>query len=165
MIDIVPFAAGMQGDVLALILEIQRDEFGFSVSAEDQPDLSNIPSFYQVGAGGFWVATSGGEVVGTIALHDLGNGQAALRKMFVKASHRGSKHAVASRLLDHLVRLAASQQVHELYLGTTERFLAAHRFYEKNGFDPIAPEKLPEAFHRMSVDTRFYFRALRRAHV
>jgi hypothetical protein len=51
------------------------------------------------------------------------------------------------------------QQMRELYLGTTERFLAAHRFYEKNGFARVDPASLPKAFHRMSVDTRFHFRA------
>ena len=48
----------------------------------------------------------------------------------------------------------------ELYLGTTERLVAAHRFYEKNGFVQVAPESLPKAFPRMSLDTRFYYRAL-----
>jgi len=161
-IDVVPYSETMQSAVLELIVSIQREEFGFDIGAGDQPDLTSIPSFYQVGAGGFWVAQSNGQVVGTIALRDIGNGQGALRKMFVRASHRGARYAVASRLLQHLVRSAASNNTHELYLGTTERFVAAHRFYDKHGFSRIPAECLPASFPRMSLDTRFYLRALGR---
>ena len=162
-IDVVPYSETMQSAVLELIVSIQREEFGFDIGPGDQPDLTSIPSFYQVGAGGFWVAQSHGEVVGTIALRDIGNRQGALRKMFVRASHRGARYAVASGLLEHLVRSAASRSTRELYLGTTERFVAAHRFYEKNGFSRVPAESLPTSFPRMTLDTRFYLRALSRS--
>jgi predicted N-acetyltransferase YhbS len=45
-------------------------------------------------------------------------------------------------------------------LGTTAKFLAAHRFYEKNGFREIAQTELPASFPVMTVDTKFYRRAL-----
>jgi N-acetylglutamate synthase-like GNAT family acetyltransferase len=160
MIDVVRFSAPLQAEVLALILAIQREEFGLDIDASQQPDLSDISNFYQTGSGGFWVALSGGEVVGTIALRDIGKRQGALRKMFVKASHRGGGHGVAARLLEQLIASAIAAQVHEIYLGTTERFLAAHRFYEKHDFTLVAPDMLPPAFPRMSLDTRFYYRQL-----
>lgn len=160
MIEVLSFQKEHQREVLELILEIQRDEFGFSIRAEDQPDLSDIENFYQSGAGGFWVAVAESRVVGTIALRDIGNGQGALRKMFVKASHRGKEFSVAPKLLEHLVLSAQCKGVRELFLGTTERFLAAHRFYEKQGFVRVAPELLPLAFPRMAVDTRFYHRVI-----
>jgi N-acetylglutamate synthase-like GNAT family acetyltransferase len=80
--------------------------------------------------------------------------------MFVKDTHRGGKTSVAFRLLERLVQSATTARVKDLYLGTTERFVAAHRFYEKNGFSRIAMELLPAAFPRMPLDTRFYHRAL-----
>jgi N-acetylglutamate synthase-like GNAT family acetyltransferase len=160
MIDIVNYSEEMGGRVVDLILAIQRDEFGFDIGVEDQPDLLSVSTFYQTGAGGFWLALSGGEVVGSIALRDIGNKQGALRKMFVKDTYRGKEHSVAVRLLDRLVRSATSAEVKELYLGTTEKFVAAHMFYEKNGFVRVVPESLPKAFPRMSLDTRFYRRAL-----
>ena len=43
-----------------------------------------------------------------------------------------------------------------MLLGTTDKFLAVHRFYEKNGFRAVPPEDLPPEFPRMAVDTRFY---------
>jgi N-acetylglutamate synthase-like GNAT family acetyltransferase len=160
MIEIVSYSEAFGRRIIDLILPIQRTEFGFDIRLEDQPDLLSIASFYQTGAGGFWLALSQGEVVGTIALRDIGNKQGALRKMFVKDTHRGKEHSVAAHLLERLVQSATNAHVTELYLGTTEKFIAAHRFYEKSGFARVPAESLPAAFPRMSLDTRFYRRAL-----
>lgn len=58
--------------MLDLILSIQRDEYGIAITAQDQPDLNDIPAFYRTGAGDFWVARADGQLVGTIALKDIG---------------------------------------------------------------------------------------------
>jgi GNAT superfamily N-acetyltransferase len=158
--EIVPFAPAHEDAVVALIVPIQREEFGIDITAEQQPDLRSIPSFYQTGAGGFWLACSEGRVVGTIALLDIGGGEAALRKMFVHRDHRGAGRGVAARLLGALLGHAAARGLRTIYLGTTPDFHAAHRFYEKNGFVEIAREDLPASFPVMEVDTRFYRRAL-----
>jgi hypothetical protein len=50
--------------------------------------------------------------------------------------------------------------VREIYLGTTARFLPAHRFYEKNGFREITRSELAERFPVIAVDTKFYSRSL-----
>ncbi|MGW8391390.1 GNAT family N-acetyltransferase [Pseudoduganella sp. HUAS MS19] len=147
--------------VVDVILPIQQSEFGIPITLEAQPDLQNIPAFYQHGTGGFWVAEKGGSVVGTIALLDIGNRQAALRKMFVSHSHRGAEHGVARDLLATLLEWSRHQGIDDIYLGTTEAFLAAHRFYEKNGFMEIVRDELPPAFPVMAVDTKFYVRSLR----
>lgn len=147
--------------VVDVILPIQLSEFGIAITLEAQPDLQDIPGFYQRGHGSFWVAESEGTVVGTVALLDIGNRQAALRKMFVAKSHRGPEHGVARRLIATLLEWCRSRGIDEIYLGTTAAFLAAHRFYEKNGFIELAKSELPGAFPVMAVDTKFYVRALR----
>src|SRR5262249_28287021 len=80
-----PFSEADQQGVLDVILPIQQREFGIPITEADQPDLTRIPEFYQSGTGGFWVARSDGQVVGTIGLKDIGARQTALRKMFVAA--------------------------------------------------------------------------------
>ncbi len=155
-IAIDPFAPADATGVLALIVPIQREEFGIAITAEDQPDLSDIPRFYQAGAGGFWVAKVQGRVIGTIGLKDIGASQAALRKMFVDASFRGRELGVARRLLQTLLDHARGRGVRDIFLGTTAAFLAAHRFYERQGFAEIAKEALPASFPLMAVDTKFY---------
>jgi GNAT superfamily N-acetyltransferase len=159
-LEIIPFRPELQQQVVDLILAIQRDEFGMAISAEQQPDLMQIPSFYQVGDGNFWVARSGGDVVGTISLLDIGSRQGALRKMFVHRDFRGGRIGTAQRLLETLIDWCSARSLREIYLGTTPHFHAAHRFYAKNGFHEIAKSELPAKFPIMEVDTKFYHRRL-----
>lgn len=156
-IDIVPFSARHAAGVVSLILPIQQSEFDIPITLEAQPDLQDVHRFYQHGDGGFWVALEGPSVVGTVALLDIGNRQAALRKMFVKATHRGAERGVAKRLLVTLFAWCEARGVRRVYLGTTAKFLAAHRFYEKNAFREISRAELPTSFPVMVVDTKFYF--------
>ncbi|WP_284075969.1 GNAT family N-acetyltransferase [Herbaspirillum aquaticum] len=156
MIEIQAYRPEHAQGVVDVILPIQQEEFGIPITLEGQPDLKDIAGFYQKGHGNFWVALDGGKVVGTISLLDIGNAQVALRKMFVAASHRGKQHGTAARLLEGAIAWARAQGVRQIFLGTTDKFLAAHRFYEKNGFRLIEKSTLPPAFPVMVVDSRFY---------
>jgi N-acetylglutamate synthase-like GNAT family acetyltransferase len=160
-VEIAPYAEQHAFGVIELILPIQRQEFGVPVTLREQPDLLDIARFYRKGNGNFWVALSDGKVVGTIALLDIGNGEGALRKMFVDASYRGPQHGVGRRLLETLLQWCGSRGLRGIYLGTTDAFRAAHRFYEKNGFSEIARAQLPPAFPVMAVDSKYYRLALR----
>lgn len=146
--------------IIDLILPIQTAEFSIIITAQQQPDLQDVRGFYQYGNGGFWLACHGKQVVGCIALKDIGDGEGALRKMFVAAPWRGREHGVAAALLAHLLTHARERKMRTLYLGTTAAFLAAHRFYEKHGFSLVEADTLPESFPRMAVDSRFYRMAL-----
>ena len=152
-----PFRAGLESQVIGLILPIQQQEFGVAITAADQPDLAKIPEFYQQGRGGFWVGFVGDEVVGSIGLIDFGSG-GALRKMFLRKDQRGS--GLAQALLDTLMSHAEAAGLPSICLGTLSHMRAAHRFYERNGFTRIEPETLPPDFPRMAVDTVFYRRNL-----
>jgi N-acetylglutamate synthase-like GNAT family acetyltransferase len=163
MIRIVPFSPKHADGVVSVILPIQQNEFEIPITLEAQPDLKDIRSFYQHGDGNFWVAVDADTVVGTVALLDIGNKQAALRKMFVASSHRGAQQGVAAALLQVLRAWCRARGIRTVFLGTTPKFLAAHRFYEKNGFREISREALPPSFPVMVVDTRFYELQLHRA--
>lgn len=141
--------------VAGLIVPIQQEEFAIPISLDDQPDLLDIPGFYQVGAGDFWVARQGPAIVGTIGLKEFEPGVGALRKMFVAKSHRG-KAGVAGDLLETLLAVARARGFRRIILGTTSAFEAAHRFYEKHGFSQVDESALPTLFPRMAVDTCFY---------
>lgn len=154
------YVPGDEDALIPMIVQIQRQEFGINITAEDQPDLKQIPAFYQTGNGDFWVARMQGKVIGTIALKDIGNGEAALRKMFVAAPWRGRDLGVARQMLERLIDTAKTRGVHRIFLGTTDRFLAAHHLYEKQGFTLVDASDLPASFPRMVVDTRFYLMEL-----
>ncbi|NGX35730.1 MAG: hypothetical protein K1000chlam1_00563 [Candidatus Anoxychlamydiales bacterium] len=143
-----------QKQVISLISEIQQEEFDINISPDQQPDLKEISNFYQKDNGNFWIALDKNRVIGTIALLDIGNNETALRKMFVHKDYRGMD--VAKKLLETLLQWARKRFIKTIYLGTTPAFLAAHRFYEKNGFIEIQKEELPKNFPIMEVDKKFY---------
>ena len=146
--------------VAQLILSIQKTEFEIPINLEDQPDLSDIANFYQKDNGNFWIALLDDQVVGTIALLDIGKNRGALRKMFVSAEYRGSHFRVGQRLLDSLTEWAKRKNFQEIWLGTTEKFVAAQKFYEKNNFTEVDKDRLPPEFPIMAVDVKFYKRVL-----
>jgi N-acetylglutamate synthase-like GNAT family acetyltransferase len=155
-IGIISYTPLYQQQVVDLILDIQQIEFDIPISLEAQPDLQQIHTFYQQGNGNFWLAITGEKVVGTIALLDIGNQYGALRKMFVKTAYRGWEAGVGQALLNTLFDWAIERSLSKIFLGTTEKFLAAQRFYEKNGFTEIERAMLPTEFPVMKVDVKFY---------
>jgi putative acetyltransferase len=156
MITIQPFENQDTNQIVELILNIQQNEFQVPITINEQQDLLNIPSFYQIHKGNFWVAKADGEVVGTIALIDCGENIGAIRKMFVKKEFRGKEHGIAQKLFDILEQSARENDFTNIYLGTLERLQAAIRFYERNGFTLIEKQNLPKVFPLMAVDTHFF---------
>ncbi|MEF2231394.1 MAG: GNAT family N-acetyltransferase [Pseudodesulfovibrio sp.] len=153
---ILPYDGRDPDPIVTLITDIQIGEFGVDTSAEKQPDLRAIPEYYRQGAGNFWLALEGGELIGTIALKDVGGGVCALRKMFVKQAWRGRERGVAGALMRELLAWAGERGVREIYLGTVDVYHAAHRFYEKSGFAEVARADVPATVPLMDVDVKYY---------
>ncbi len=153
-----PFTAEHQASVEKLVLPIQQIEFGVKITRDEQPDLVDIAGTFQVGDGNFWVALDGNVVVGTIGVVDISNHQVALKKMFVSSAYRGKDKGVAQSLMETAVQWCRAKGIKQIYLGTTAKMFAAHRFYEKNGFVELTMEELPPQFPIVSVDTKFYCR-------
>ncbi len=154
--EIKPFHQEFQEGVIDLIIPIQTLEFGVNITKEQQPDLMDIENFYQTGDGNFWCAIEEDKIVGTIALLDIGNKQLALRKMFVDKNHRGT--GLAKEILAVAFLWAKERECEKIFLGTTDKFIAAHRFYEKHGFISIKPNELPKSFPIINVDSKFYMK-------
>ncbi len=156
MIKIEIYTEKYKTDIAALILNIQNNEFNVPLTIADQPDLLDIENFYFKKNGNFWVAVEDEKLIGTIALIDFDNGQAALRKMFVDAAYRGREKAVGQLLMNKLIDWCRQKKINEIYLGTVEQLHAAKKFYVKNGFVKIDKSELPENFPLMQVDTEFF---------
>ncbi|BAV05111.1 N-acetylglutamate synthase, GNAT family [Filimonas lacunae] len=142
--------------IVNLILPIQQIEFNVPITLEKQQDLLDIEKHYIGPGGNFWGVIHDNEVVGTIALIATGHNAGAIRKMFVKKEFRGKELGIAQQLLDELLRYCQQNNITDLYLGTVEILKAAHRFYERNGFQKISKEDLPDYFPFMQPDTIFY---------
>ncbi|HVU54435.1 MAG TPA: GNAT family N-acetyltransferase [Puia sp.] len=158
---IIPYDDAYKEELARLVLDIQQNEFGIPITLEEQPDLLDIPGFFLRDGGNFWLALVDGRVAGCIALKNIGKGRAALRKMFVDARYRGRQYGIGQGLLDRLLSWAGEKNYKEILLGTTDKFLAAHRFYERNGFQHIPKDSLPQEFPVASVDSIFYRLALK----
>ena len=156
MMEIVEYSEKYKQEIINLIVGIQHDELGVPITAGDQPDLANVQSYYLQDKGNFWLMLDKGQVVGTIALIDIGNSEAVLRKMFVHPAYRGSRIGVAQVLLQTLFTWCSNKGIKTIFLGTIDIMKAAHRFYEKNGFIKLDKVKLPSKFPVMKVDNVFY---------
>ncbi|PZR25877.1 MAG: GNAT family N-acetyltransferase [Citrobacter freundii] len=142
--------------IINVILPIQQIEFGVPITLDGQPDLLDIESNYINPGGGFWGTFDGDQLVGTIGLMNASNGLGVIRKMFVKKEYRGKDLGVAQQLLDILLQYCREHSLPHVCLGTVGQLKAAHRFYEKNGFQPLPAEDLPANFPRMKPDHIFY---------
>jgi GNAT superfamily N-acetyltransferase len=159
MAVICEYQAAYHARVVGMILKIQREEYNIPVTIDDQPDLKDIENFYQKD-GAFWVALHGDQVIGTVAVINIGNGNAVMRKMFVEKEFRGKDHGISAQLLLTLLDWTKQNRFSACWLGTTPQFLAAHKFYEKNGFREISRNELPVGFPVMTVDKKFYMYSL-----
>lgn len=160
--QIIKFSQQYTEKLIDLILNIQVNEFSIAITRKDQPDLADISGFYQVGKGNFWLAVDDDNtVIGTIGLIDIGNNQAALRKMFVDTRFRGKNYGIAQSLLNTVCQWCQKSQIDQIYLGTTAAYHAAHRFYEKNDFVEITKSELPLDFPVMAVDSKFYVKSFK----
>jgi GNAT superfamily N-acetyltransferase len=97
----------------------------------DDKDLNMIKKIYS-GKGRFWVALDNNNVIGTVAIRDMGNQTAKLNRMFVLIEYHGS--GVGQKLLNHAVSFAKKQGFTKMVLNTHKLMHRAHRFYEKNNF-------------------------------
>jgi len=55
-----------------------------------------------------------------------------------------------------IVAVVVEMDGEEVYLGTIDTMLAAHKFYIRNGFVEIDKSQLPETFPVMKVDNKFF---------
>lgn len=145
------FSEIYQKQVETLVLGVQNGEFNLGITAQDQPDLPNIGAFYKNGK--FWVALNEqNQVVGTIGLQPLNETQSVLRKMFLDKSMRGNKDLnLAQHLFEILLQYAQKKGFQEIWLDTPPPALAAHRFYERNGFELMPSESTPKDFKMPAV--------------
>ena len=60
------------------------------------------------------------------------------------------------RVRPNVICCGGPKGVAEIFFGTTDKFLAAHRFYEKRDFKELQKAGLPKAFPVMAVDSKFY---------
>ncbi|CAN5911616.1 GNAT family N-acetyltransferase [soil metagenome] len=115
-----------------------------------------LPEVYHLPGQKYWVAFHGEKVIGTIGLVLYENGNAVVKRMMADPSYRGKDFPTAKSLLETAFNWAHEQSVKRIYLGTMHQFIAAQKFYLKNGFTEIEKKELPPDYTLNPMDTLFY---------
>ncbi|MDO4566211.1 MAG: GNAT family N-acetyltransferase, partial [Oscillospiraceae bacterium] len=139
--EIIQYNDRYKKQIIDLILHIQNNEAKIELALDEQPDLLNIPASYEKNGGRFFIAVENEEVIGTLAYMNYGNGNAVLKKFFVRADWRSKKVGLA--LYQVVLRQLKEDGYSLALLDTPSVAEKSHRFYEKAGFKRITSEELP----------------------
>lgn len=126
-----PFEPRHADGFRALVGDTLR-EFGFEPDPEFDGDLDDAPVSYAA----LWIATQEDDVVGSVALRDLGDGTVELKRMYLRPDARG--RGLGKGLLRVALDWARAHEMHAVRLDTSERMVAAQRLYEAHGFRRVA---------------------------
>jgi putative acetyltransferase len=125
--SIVPFESRHADGFRLLVAETLR-EFGFELDPEFDGDLDDPAATYA----GLWVALDSDDVVGSVALRELGDGALELKRMYLRPDQRG--RGLGKELLALALAWARERGARVVRLDTSERMVAAQRLYEAHGF-------------------------------
>lgn len=152
--EIIEYDNKYRQQVIDLILHIQNDEAGIGLTLEEQPDISDVPQYYLKNGGTFFLATENGAVIGTVGSMNYGNGNAVMKKFFVRNDMR--ERGVGSELYNALLSFWRREGFKRALLDTPSVAKASHRFYERAGFRRIAPEEMPFYYEYPDRDSYLY---------
>lgn len=159
--EIKSYSHEYRNQIIALILYIQNFEQRVDLSIEEQPDIADIPEYYQLNGGDFWVAIDdNGDVIGTLGLMKKENHYGVLKKFFVKPEFRGSKTGTADKLYCHLITKAKELGIYMIILDTPFACSRAHGFYKKHNFVEISKEQVPIEYDYPDRDSLFFIKNL-----
>ena len=146
-LTIVPFEPEHAEGFRSLVSETLR-EFGFDPDPELDPDLADPQAVYVA----VWVARSGNDVVGSVALREVGDDVLELKRMYLRPSQRG--RGLGKRLLATALDWARANGAAAIRLDTTEEMVAARYVYEANGFRRIPGEAPRQGQQRLLYELK-----------
>lgn len=150
----------LRKQIVNMITNIQKNEFLIPVTPDINAGIVKAENeYYYYNSYNFWYAVNEeGTIVGSAGLKKIDAKQGEIKKFFVSKEYRGK--GVAQKLMQTLLKAASKHEFEVLILGTTDKFHAAHKFYEKCGFAPISRKDLPKAFEQNPFDSLFFRKKL-----
>jgi GNAT superfamily N-acetyltransferase len=123
-----------QKAVKKLIFGILSQEF--PKEAATLEDLENISDSYGKLGEAFFVATSGGAIVGTVGVKREDERTAMLRRLFVDSTHRRKK--IGTQLVERVIEFCREVGYDEIIFKTNSAMKDAIKLCEKQKFAPKA---------------------------
>lgn len=115
-----------------------------------QLEIDRLPGEYDAPKSCFLMARRGNDVVGCVALRDLGEGFAEMKRMFVRPQAQGS--GVGKRLTTSIMKIASALGYATMRLNTGPLQTEAVNMYQNLGFKFIKPYyDLPPALEERLV--------------
>jgi molybdopterin-guanine dinucleotide biosynthesis protein A len=145
-VRIVPFRPEHAEGFRSLVADTLR-EYGFEPDPRLDPDLAN-PSVYEA----LWVALTGDEVVGSVALRRLGARDVELKRMYLRPHLRG--RGIGRKLLRMAILWAREHRIERIALDTTASMEAARHLYEAHGFVPLDGDAPRQGQSRLLYELR-----------
>ena len=142
-----PFETKHADGFRSLVSETLR-EFGFEPDPEIDPDLDDPVGTYAA----LWVAVGGGEVLGAVALRDLGGGALELKRMYLRPAQRG--RGLGKRLLATALDWARGTDARVVRLDTSERMEVARYLYELHCFERVPGDAPRQGQKRLLYELR-----------
>lgn len=102
-----------------------------------QREIDTLPGDYAPPRGHLLIARLGGEIAGCVALRDLGQGEAEMRRLFVRDGAQGKGVGIA--LCRQIMALARADGYRTMRLDTGPLQEEAVTLYRKLGFHPAPP--------------------------
>lgn len=151
-----PTSRPIRKQIINMIENIQKNEFAIPIT--DDINLCILKAekdFHYNSSYNFWYAIDpNGSIIGSIGLKKIDDQYGEIKKLFVVKEYRNK--GVAQRLMNTLIKAAAKHEFDFLILGTVDKLQAAHKFYNKYGFEQINQQDLPARFEVCHLDTMFF---------
>jgi GNAT superfamily N-acetyltransferase len=102
-----------------------------------EDELARLPGDYGPPHGRLLLARAGGAAAGCVAVRPAGPGDAELKRLYVRPSHRGT--GAGRALAQAAIEAARGLGYRRLLLDTVPGMEAAQALYRSLGFEPIPP--------------------------
>lgn len=130
-----PFSADLQADLEAFYADSYA-RMGWAFRPEDKhADIRAIDREYVARNGGFWLAVEDDLLIGSVALRELSNGIAELKRLQVHHAYQG--RGIGLALMRHVLGEARRRGFRAVRLDTTSQSTTALAMFRRFGFAEI----------------------------